>query len=89
MWAEWCEACKKMDRTTFSNKELIREFKDKNWTFLKLDVTESNEINDELLKKYKIVGLPTLVLFSKNQSKQKNIQGYVSSSKLINIMRNL
>lgn len=87
MWAEWCEACKKMDSTTFLDPIVVNEFKRDDWVFLKLDVTTYSETDQKYLDKYNVLGLPTLVLVSPITNRKKTITGYVSAKKLINEMR--
>ena len=84
-WAEWCEACKKMDVTTFTEPEVIEELQ-KNWVILKLDLTESNDANDAIMAKYSLAGLPTMVLLPASADiKQKElIAGYVNGAALLN-----
>lgn len=61
-WAEWCVACKKMEATTFADQKIHDILEDKKFVTLKLDLTDSNDENDALQQKYKIQGLPTLIL---------------------------
>ncbi len=58
-WAEWCQACKEMDVTTFVDPSVVEELSN-NWILLKFDLTESNEENDKIQEKYKLTGLPTV-----------------------------
>ena len=83
-WADWCVACKEMDTKTFTDPELIQELK-QNWILLKLDLTELNEKNEALAKKYKMPGLPTLVLIKPGDdiSQGKRLTSFVSAEKLI------
>jgi thiol:disulfide interchange protein DsbD len=83
-WADWCVACKEMDTKTFTDPELIEELK-QNWVLLKLDLTELNEKNEALAKKYKMPGLPTLVLIKPGDdiSQGKRLTSFVSAEKLI------
>ena len=34
MWAEWCEACKKMDTTTFSDPTVIKQLIEKGYVIV-------------------------------------------------------
>lgn len=86
-WAEWCEACKKMDVSTFADDRVLEHALIKKWVFLKLDVTENSEANDSFLKRYNVMSLPTLVLISPTKERQKRLEGYVSGAKLVNAMR--
>jgi thiol:disulfide interchange protein DsbD len=84
MWAEWCEACKKMDVTTFVDGNVLKELS-QNWVALKLDLTESNDANDLIQEKYGLQGLPTLVLVPANGdvSQRQNLAGYIAASTLV------
>lgn len=61
-WAEWCVACKKMEIETFTDPKVIQEIQAGRWVLLKLDLTESNELTDELQSRYGIQSLPTLIV---------------------------
>lgn len=84
MWAEWCEACKKMDATTFQDPFVMEEI-EKNWIPLKMDLTELDEANEKIQSHYSIQSLPTLVLSvaAKDPARYKNIGGYVHASELL------
>ena len=85
-WAEWCEACKKMDGTTFADPRVIKLLNDKNFVMIKLDLTESTDETDRLMEKYGIHSLPTLTVLQKGGSMndKKSILGFVSSAVFIN-----
>jgi thiol:disulfide interchange protein DsbD len=84
MWAEWCEACKKMDTSTFVDPHVLRELSER-WITLKLDLTESNDVNDAIQEKYGLQGLPTLVLVppSGEIGARQNLAGYVPAATLL------
>ena len=83
-WAEWCEACKKMDKTTFLDPKIRNELA-ANWILLKLDLTEDNDANDAVQEKYQLAGLPTLALLKKDGKLEgmNKMGGYTSANKLI------
>jgi thiol:disulfide interchange protein DsbD len=83
-WAEWCAACKKMDVTTFVDQGIVSTLNG-HWVTLKLDLTESTEANDQLIAKYKLSGLPALVLVPPDGDLEKRqvIGGYVEASTLL------
>jgi thiol:disulfide interchange protein DsbD len=89
LWAEWCEACKKMDATTFMDPRVIKELSD-NWILLKLDLTQDNDINDAIQEKYEIPGLPTLVLLPQQGKlgEKKLLIGYQTVDKLLEKLEN-
>ena len=85
MWAEWCEACKKMDATTFSDPQVISLLNSQNWILLKLDLTESNDENDTIQEKYQVGGLPTLIIMppgSQDTGHYLTLAGYTSPQAL-------
>ncbi|MEZ4741118.1 MAG: cytochrome c biogenesis protein CcdA [Bdellovibrionota bacterium] len=85
-WAEWCEACKKMDRSTFADKKVIEFLKQKQFVLIKLDLTEATDENDIIMQRYQIHSLPTLTILPKGASiKDKySILGFVTAPVLIN-----
>jgi len=87
-WAEWCEACKKMDATTFMDPEVIKEISD-HWTPLKFDLTEPTDANTEIQERYELPGLPTLTLLppSGDLKEKVAISGYASAKKLLETLR--
>jgi thiol:disulfide interchange protein DsbD len=87
-WAEWCEACKKMDVTTFVDPDVIAEM-NQNWIALKYDLTEMNDTNDAIQARYELPGLPTLTLLppSGELSKKQMITGYTNAASLLEHLR--
>ncbi len=88
-WAEWCEACKKMDATTFQDEFVNKLFSEERWLLAKIDLTESNETNDAFTEKYEIQGLPTLIMMGPDGDlkKRKVIAGYTSAHTLLDEMQ--
>ncbi len=88
-WADWCVACKEMDKTTFHDERVISLLKDK-WVFVKLDLTESSEANEALAAKYEMSGLPTMVLIPADGDlkKAKRLTGYLSAERLLEELAN-
>lgn len=63
-FADWCAACHELDEKTFSTddfKELSRAFR-----LLKFDATQDNEQISQVLKKYQVKGLPTVLFINRN-----------------------
>lgn len=88
MWAEWCEACKKMDTSTFIDSGVNDQLAE-GWIVLKMDLTESNDANDAIQAKYGLQGLPTLVLVPANgdMAGKQNLAGYVPAAVLLNHLK--
>jgi thiol:disulfide interchange protein DsbD len=90
-WAEWCVACKKMDVTTFVDPRVINAIREGKIIALKLDLTESNDANDAIQQKYKIQGLPTLIILQKGGSLETmtSLTGLQTASALIPVLESL
>jgi thioredoxin:protein disulfide reductase len=86
-WAEWCEACKKMDGTTYLDAN-IRQYLQQNWIIVKLDFTEMNNDQVALSEKYGMQGLPVTLLLPPNGdlARQRKLIGYVSAEELLHAL---
>ena len=62
-YADWCVACKEMDRFTFHDSKVIEEFK--NMTLLQVDVTGNTKDDRELMKRFGLFGPPGIIFFDK------------------------
>ena len=87
-WAEWCDACKKMDVTTFEDPNVVAELNE-NWILLKLDLTEGSDANDALQDKYSLQSLPTLTLIpaTGDLTGKDVVMGYTPPETLLGRMR--
>lgn len=89
-WAEWCSVCKKLDKKTYADPEIISE--SKRFVNIKVDCTNTDDPTVRLLwKKYGVVGLPTLVFVSPDGTilKDKTVTGFVVPSELLRIMKSM
>lgn len=87
-WAEWCDACKKMDITTFADPDVTTALK-AGWILLKLDLTEGSDANDALQEKYELQSLPTLTMIppSGDLDRKEPILGYTPAATLLQRIR--
>ena len=60
--AEWCGACKELDRSFFPRDEVRQALADGRFVPIKVDLTDDTPANEALYKKYGIVGLPAFAL---------------------------
>jgi thiol:disulfide interchange protein DsbD len=58
-WADWCTACKELDRTAWADPRVREEAS--RFVALKADGSEDTPAFQALLEKYGIVGMPTVV----------------------------
>ena len=70
LYADWCVACKEFEKETFSDLSVQKAFGD--MLLLQVDMTKNSEENRALMKKYKVLGLPTILFFNRDG---KEIEG--------------
>jgi len=82
-YADWCVECKHMEGATYSKaivqKELAR------FLVLKADVTDQDDIDKELMRKYKIIGPPATLFFGKDNQliKQYSFFGFKDAEEFV------
>jgi thiol:disulfide interchange protein DsbD len=60
-YADWCTPCREFEEVTFHQPDLVR-LAEKDFVMVKVDVTKGgNPYHEELLQKYAIKGVPTIV----------------------------
>ena len=74
-WATWCQPCKMLDPLV---KQLADEWQGK-VKVVKLDADQ----NPNLLMKYGVMGIPTLLLFKSGEPVER-VTGYQSKDNLVN-----
>lgn len=65
-YADWCVACKEMERFTLADQEIQRRLAAA--MVLQVDVTANNPNDRALLKRYKLFGPPGILFFAPRQS---------------------
>lgn len=70
-YADWCAACKELDKFTFGNLEVKRELASA--ILLKVDATQETEQVTPILEKYGVVGLPTIIFIEKDGTVRKDL----------------
>jgi len=86
-YAEWCVACKELDKYTFSDQAVSKVLKD--YVIVKLDFTEKSEKNRELRKKLNIIGMPTLLFFDAQFREIKRFSGFKNKDEFLRVLNNL
>ncbi len=71
-YADWCVYCKKMESTTFKSDKVISALD--NFIVLQADVTEMDELDEALLKAYKIPAPPAILFFKPQTGEAKNFR---------------
>lgn len=63
-YADWCEACKELERDTYTDTKVKEELK--KFVLVKIDATKSDEKINKLFEKYGIIGLPFVLFLDEN-----------------------
>jgi len=61
-YADWCVECLRMEGSTYSQALVQKELE--NFLVLKADVTAQDDLDKELMRKFKVIGPPATLFFS-------------------------
>jgi thiol:disulfide interchange protein DsbD len=87
-YADWCIPCKELDDLTYKDPKIVdisRKF-----IMLKVDLTTTNHpLYEKLRNKFKIKGVPTLVLLNADGSEVRDarVVGFIKAEGLLNKMK--
>lgn len=80
--AEWCGACKKMAKETFADAEVMKRCG--KFVAVKIDATNDEDpAVKQLMEKYKVVGLPTVVVFDSEGKERKRFNDFVDAKNFL------
>ncbi len=87
--AEWCAVCKELDKKTFSDEAVKAKMEE--FVLIQADITENNQEQKELSKKYGVFGPPVLIFFDKelNVIKSKTIVGFIEPDKFLEHLKGI
>jgi len=69
-YADWCITCKEMEHEAFSDSRVHQMLS--NVILLQADVTENDELDKALLKKFSLYGPPAILFFNKEGVEEKS-----------------
>ena len=83
LYADWCVACKELEKYTFTNQN-VRKILD-GMNLIKFDITESTQDSDKFLNDYKLFGPPAILFFNTDgdEYKEARIVGFVDANEFI------
>jgi len=86
LYADWCVACKELEKYTFSTPEvsvILNELK-----LIKFDITNTNENHSAYLQSMRIFGPPALFFYDKNgnEIESARVVGFIESDDLLKIL---
>ncbi|MDO9052098.1 MAG: protein-disulfide reductase DsbD [Methylotenera sp.] len=71
-YADWCVSCKELEQFTFSDSRVQSALKDT--VLLQVDVTENNDDDKALLKKFSLFGPPGILFFNAKSEHESNLK---------------
>ncbi len=80
-YADWCIPCKELDALTFSDKRVLKEFE--RFTVYKVDMTKNNDINEQLRKRFNVIGMPTVLIIDSKGNEIKRLTGFVNADEFL------
>ena len=87
-YADWCIPCKELDALTFSDERVI-EISEEFHNY-KADLTKSLAPEVEALRdKYKILGVPTVLVLNSSGEEKHRITGFVNADEFIKVITNI
>ena len=87
-YADWCIPCKELDGITFSDETVVNKMKE--FTGLKVDMTKSlSDETEAVRKKFKIVGMPTIIFYDSKGKEVKRLSGFVKPKEFIKILNKI
>jgi len=83
-WAEWCAACIELDHQTYNQNRILELAK--RFTSIKMDMTARNEANDESLRRFGVIGMPTVIFFDANGVEIERFSGFKNADDMAVVM---
>ncbi len=73
-YADWCSPCRELEETTFHDSEIVKQA-EQDFIMIKVDLTrKGNPVQEQLLTKYEVKGVPTVVFIDHQGNEQKNLR---------------
>lgn len=77
-YADWCVACKEFEKYTFNDLKVKNKLEQ--MLVLQVNMTKNSAENDELMKHFQILGLPTILFFDENgQEYPQRVTGFLGA----------
>ena len=81
--SDWCISCRTLEKNTFNNNQLLNYFEQLN--ALKVDVTDNNDDDKQLMKQFNIFVPPTIIMINPDGNEISSLRkiGVITSEELI------
>ncbi len=85
-WADWCAACKELDRDAWSDPRVREEAR--RFVTLKMDGSQENDAFQRAFDRYGVVGMPTVIFIdASGREMPARITGAVGADEMLKWMR--
>lgn len=86
-FAEWCSACKELDREVYVAPEVIEE--SARFVTIKVDGTNEDELVEQLYRRFDVQGLPTVAFLDSRGEilKEPRVTGFLPPEKFLAVQR--
>lgn len=83
LYADWCVTCKEFEKYTFSDMRVRAKFRD--IVVLQADVTVNSTAQTDILKQFKVLGLPTILFFDPegNEILHARVSGFMDAQQFL------
>jgi thiol:disulfide interchange protein DsbD len=77
-FAEWCPPCRRLEEVTFRHPEVVKQAED-HFVMVKVDVTGKESPGRELLTRFRVRGVPTVLFFDGTGNERRDLRmvGYM------------
>ena len=85
--ADWCATCKELERYTYTDAAVINALS--GTLLLKVDVTANNRDDQELLRRYRLIGPPAILFYNAQGEEQApyRLVGFISAGDFVQHIR--
>jgi thioredoxin:protein disulfide reductase len=88
--ADWCAACKEIAKETFSDPRVMEKAVAAKYVAVKVDATNDEDPQVDAVKgKYRVVGLPTVVIFDSTGQERKRFNEFVGPELFLSAMEGI
>ncbi|ATW42443.1 protein-disulfide reductase DsbD [Glaesserella parasuis] len=89
LYADWCVACKEFEKYTFVDPKVQAKLAE--MAVLQIDMTKNSGENDELMKHFQVLGLPTILFFDEQgrELSQSRVTGFMQAGDFVQWLNGL
>lgn len=89
LYADWCVACKEFEQYTFVDPKVQAKLAE--MAVLQIDMTKNSRENDELMKYFQVLGLPTILFFDEQgrELSQSRVTGFMQADAFVQWLNGL